>query len=157
MANSNDKESILKDVYIISKDRRNSRPYAGIEPTLYQEWNPPKPKASALIVTNWFGLQGIIYDQYGEEMEVEIQFSIEGKNAKIEDNKIIEDVVDTDTSYFIVAKYGNLEKRQERFLYAPVEPPVSEVEIFETKLKASTDRQDFLEELIAEMAMMLYE
>ena len=40
--------------------------------------------------------------------------------------------------------------------YDYVDKVLSPEEILETKLKASTDRQDFLEELIAEMAMMLY-
>ena len=46
---------------------------------------------------------------------------------------------------------------QERTIYAPVTPKPSETEILEAKLKASTDRQDFLEELIVEMAMIIYE
>ena len=35
--------------------------------------------------------------------------------------KIIKDVVEKDTSYFIIAKAGDLEERKERVIYAPVE------------------------------------
>ena len=44
----------------------------------------------------------------------------------------------------------------EKVWYDYVDKVLSPEEILETRLKASTDRQDFLEELIAEMAMMLY-
>lgn len=155
MVNTNDKESILRDVYIISNDVRNRQSFEGEIPVDLETWNPPTSVATTMTV-DFYNLTGKAYDQYGEEMNVDVTFEIEGAGARIEDGVIIEDAVDNDTSYFVVAKVGELEERQERYLYAPVEPPVSEMEILETKLKASTDRQDFLEELIAEMAMMLY-
>lgn len=114
-------ENMLHDVYIISKDARNRLPWVGEIPTDVQEWNPPTPKAARLVVEDWRNLQGKVYDQYGSEMETEILFSIEGEQARIENGKIVEDVVDTDTSYFIVAKYGDLEERQERTIFAPQE------------------------------------
>ena len=118
MVNTNKKNEILKDVYIITSDSRNRQPFEGEIPTDIETWTPPKSVATTMTV-DFYNLTGKAYDQYGEEMEVEIQFSIEGENARIEDNKIIEDAVDTDTSYFIVAKVGDLEQRQERTIFAP--------------------------------------
>ena len=155
MVNTNDKESILRDVYIISNDVRNRQSFEGEVPTDVETWHPPTSVATTMTV-DFYNLNGKVYNQFGKEMEVEIQFSIESEHARIENGKVVEDVVETDTSYFIVAKCGELEQRQERTIYAPVEPPVSEMEILKAKLNASTDRQDFLEELIAEMAMTVY-
>ena len=134
MVNTNDKESILRDVYIISNDARNRQPFEGEIPTDAETWNPPKSVATSMTV-DFYNLTGKVYDQYGMQMEVEIQFSIEGENARIEDNKIVEDVVETDTSYFIVAKYGDLEERQERFLYAPREIELSEIDILNNEIE----------------------
>ena len=46
----------------------------------------------------------------------------------------MEDVVDTDTSYSIVAKYGDLEERQEKINYAPREVEPSEIDILNNKI-----------------------
>ena len=73
------------------------------------------------MTVDFYNPTGKVYNQYGEEMEVEIQFSIEGEQARIENGKIVEDVVETHTTYFIVAKVGELEQRQERTIYAPAE------------------------------------
>lgn len=121
MLNTNDKESILRDVYIISSDARNRQPFEGKIPVGLETYHKPQSSPSFLRNVDFYNLTGKVYDQYGSEMEVEIQFSIENTDkVRIENGKIVEDVVDTDTTYFIVAKVGELEQRQERTIYAPV-------------------------------------
>ena len=141
MLNANDRENILKDVYIISSDARNRQQFEGEIPTDLEEWNPPKPIPTRMTV-DFYNLHGKIHDQYGDEMDITPTFTIEGEHARIENGKIVEDVVDTDTSYFIVAKVGDLEERQERFLYAPREVEPSEIDILNNeieKLKQTID------------------
>ena len=155
MLNTNNRDEILKDVYIISNDVRNRQLFEGEIPVDLETWNPPKSVATTMTV-DFYNLTGKAYDQYGEEMEVEIQFSIEGENARIEDNKIIEDVVDTDTSYFIVAKYGDLEERQERFLYAPVEPRPSKIELLNKKVERLASENEAKDDLLQEIILQMY-
>lgn len=120
MLSTGNKEEILKDVYIISNDARNRQPFEGEIPVDLETWNPPKSMATTMTV-DFYNLTGKVYNQYGMQMEVEIQFSIENTDkARIENGKIVEDVVETHTTYFIVAKCGELEQRQERTIYAPV-------------------------------------
>ena len=68
------------------------------------------------------------------KIDLPIEFSIEGTGARIENGKIIKDVVEKDTSYFIVAKVGDLEERKERFLYAPREVVPSEIDVLNNKI-----------------------
>ena len=141
MVNTGNRDEILKDFYIISNDARNRQPFEGEIPTDLEEWNPPKSVAKNMIV-DFYNLTGKVYDQYGSEMETEIQFSIEGENARIEDGKLVEDAVTEDMSYFIVAKCGELERRQERTIHAPV---VAE---------EATDLQSQIEALKRELEIM---
>lgn len=114
-------EDSIKDAYIICSNETNRSLKFEEIPEDFIKFEP-NPTATTLKVTNWAELQAKVYDQYGAEMEVIPTFTIEGEHARIEDNKIIEDVVDTDTSYFIIAKVGELEERRERVIYAPVVP-----------------------------------
>ena len=149
------KEDAVHDTYIIGQHMPRQN-YEGEIPTTAEDWEP-NPVPTVLKITDWNNLTAKVYDQYGSEMEVSPQWSVEGVGATIEDGKIVENTVSVDTPYTIIAAVGNLSERQERIAYAPVPSKPSETEILEAKLKASTDRQDFLEELIAEMAMKVYE
>ena len=87
---------------------------------------------------DFYNLTGEVYDQFGQLMDIQPSFSVEGTVAKIEGGKIVESEVVEDTSYFIVAKVGDLEERQERTIYAPAEEipedaPVSRAEYEELK------------------------
>ena len=128
-------EETLKDAYILTSDAANRLPYT--EETLTDLEVYEKPQSAATTITNvdFNNFTADIYDQFGEKMNVDATFEIEGTSARIEDGKIIEDVVDNDTSYFIVAKYGNLEARQERTAYAPREVEPSEMDIFKNEIE----------------------
>ena len=130
------KEIAVHDTYIIGQHMPRQN-YEGEIPTTAEDWEP-NPAATKLMVKDWNNLTAKIYDQYGSEMEVTPQWSIEGVGAKIADGKIVEDEVKSDTSYFIVAKVGDLEERQERTIHAPAEEisedaPVSRAEYEELK------------------------
>lgn len=135
-------ENMLKNAYILSQNIERLQ-YEGEVSEDLETYEKPQSTATKLTNVDFINLQADIYDQFGEKMNVDVDFEIEGTGARIEDGKIVEDVVDSDTSYFIVAKYGNLEERQERTIYAPREVEPSE-DIDEETLKRIAD----LEELV---------
>ncbi len=120
--NSRPKEEIIKDGYIILK---NAERYPYTEDTKdLEDLILPKPTPTFMEV-DFYDFKGKVFDQYGEDIKTDITFEIQGTDkAKIENNKIIEQEVEEITSYFIVAKCGELEEKEERFIYppAPVEP-----------------------------------
>lgn len=111
-----DKQEILKDALILSKFT-NKEKYEDEEVIENVEMAEPRPSK---MYADFANLSGYVIDQYADKMENEIKYSIEGKGATIQGNKIVEEEVEEDTSYFIVAKCGELVEKQERFLYAPV-------------------------------------
>lgn len=123
--NSRPKEEIIKDGYIILK---NTERYPYTENTKdLEDLILPKPTPTFMEV-DFYGFKGKVFDQYGEEIKVDITFEIQGTDkVKIENNKIIEQEVEEITSYFIVAKCGELEEKEERFIYPPA-PVESEKE-----------------------------
>lgn len=117
-------EEILQDAYILTKNKENRQAYTGEEIEELKDYIP-KPKVTRLDV-DFYSLRGKVYDQYGDMLDAPITFEIEGTDkAKIENGKIIEEEVTEETSFFIVAKVGDLEQREERFLYPKpkIEPP----------------------------------
>ena len=126
-------ENMLKNAYILSKNIERLQ-YEGEVPTDLETYEKPQSVATTITNVNFNNFTADIYDQFGEKMNVDVTFEIEGTGARIENGKIIEDVVDNDTSYFIVAKYGNLEKRQERTIYAPKEVEPSEIDMLNNKI-----------------------
>ena len=130
-------EEILQDAYILTKNKENRQAYSGEEIEDLKDYIP-KPKVARL-EADFYRLTGKVYDQYGDVLDAPIDFTVEGTDkAKIENGKLIEEEVDQETSFFIIAKVGNLEERQERFLYPPVEPspedtPVTRQEYEELK------------------------
>ena len=84
-----------------------------------EEFVPELPKPIALDV-DFDNLTGTVLDQYGDiYSEEDIEFTIEGTDkARIEDNIIVEDATEEDTEYFIVARWGGLEEKQKRIIYA---------------------------------------
>lgn len=138
-------ENMLKNAYILSKNIERLQ-YEGKVPTDLETYKKPQSVATTLTNVNFNNFTADIYDQFGEKMNVDVEFTIEGTGARIEDGTIIEDVVDNDTSYFIVAKYGNLEERQERTIYAPREvEPIEDVD--EETLKRIADLEELLKKV----------
>lgn len=114
-------EEILQDAYILTKNRENRQAYTGEKVEDLKDYIP-KPKVARLDV-DFYNLTGKVFDQYGDLIDAPISFTVEGTDkAKIEDGKLIEEEVTEETSFFIIAKVGELEERQERFLYPKPEP-----------------------------------
>ena len=133
-------EEILQDAYILTKNKENRQTYVGEEIEDLKDY-VAKPKVARLDA-DFYRLTGKVYDQYGDIIDAPISFTIEGTDkVKIEDGKLIKEEVEEDTSYFIVAKVGDLEQRQERFLYpkptevepSPEDAPVTRKEYEELK------------------------
>lgn len=114
-------EEILQDAYILSKNKENRQAYTGEEIEDLKDYIP-KPKVARLDV-DFYNLTGKVYDQYGDILDAPIDFTVEGTDkVKIENGTLIEEEVEEQTSFFIVAKVGDLEEKQERFLYPKPEP-----------------------------------
>lgn len=112
-------DNVLKNAYILSKNIERLQ-YEGEVPTDLETYEKPQSVATKIANVDFNNFTADIYDQFGEKMNVDVTFEIEGTGARIEDGKIIEDVVDNDTSYFIVAKCGDLIQREERYIYPEV-------------------------------------
>lgn len=139
------KDDILKDAYILLRNVERVR-FEG-QAKDYEDLILPAPKENFMEV-NFYDFTGKVYDQYGEIMDKEIQFEIQGTDkAKIENNKVVEEEVEEMTSYFIVASCGELVQKEERFIYppAPVEPerenPTDALAKELTKLKIDNMRE----------------
>ena len=126
--------NMLKNAYILSKNIERLQ-YEGKVPKDLETYERPQSTATKITNVNFNNFTADIYDQFGEKINVDVEFMIDGTGARIEDGKIIEDVVENDTSYFIVAKYGDLEERQERTIYAPREVEPSEMDIFKNEIE----------------------
>lgn len=116
------KGDILKDAYILLRNVERVR-FEG-DPRDFDDLILPEPKEKTMDI-DFYNLTGKVYDQYGEIMDKKVQFEIQGTDeAKIENNKVVEEEVEEITSYFIVASCGELVQKEERFIYppAPVEP-----------------------------------
>ena len=160
ISKNRDKQDILKDAYIISKNKEKFT-FEGNKDE-YEDLVLESPKPNTLDV-NFYELSGKVYDQYGNEIQAEITFSVEGTDkAKIEKGELIEEEVTEITSSFIVAKCGDIEKREERFIYPkvkPKEPPKkepNEVEKLEAKVNVLEEQGAFRDDLIQEMATIIY-
>ena len=127
-------DNMLKNAYILSKNIERLQ-YDGEVPTDLETYDRPQSAATTITNVNFYNFTADIYDQFGEKMNVDVTFEIEGTGARIENGEIIEDVVDSDTSYFIVAKYGDLEERQERTIYVPREVEPSEIDILNNEIE----------------------
>lgn len=139
------KEDILKDAYILLRNVERVR-FEG-DPKDFDDLILPKPKEKTMDI-DFYNLTGKVYDQYGEPMDKEISFEVQGTDkARIENNKIIEEEVEEITSYFIVAKCGELVEKQERFIYPPApveherENPTDALAKELTKLKIDNMRE----------------
>lgn len=131
--NTRPKEEILKDAYIILKNSDRLE-YEGNVSTL-EDLVLPTSKPTFMTV-DFYSFSGHVYDQYGDEIFKDITFEVVGTDkARIENNKIIEEEVAEITSYFIVAKCGNLEEKQERKLYPKPEEPKPQPDMTATLFK----------------------
>lgn len=139
------KEDILKDAYILLKNTERVRFDGDVKD--YDDLILPAPKENFMEV-NFYVLTGKVFDQYGEVMDKEISFEVQGSGkARIEDNKLVEEEVEEMTSYFIVAKCGDLLQKEERFIY----PPAPE----DTKGASVEERLEATEKAVADVIMMI--
>lgn len=143
MLNTGNRDEILKDVYIISKDARNRQPFEGEIPVDLETYHKPQSSPSFMRNVDFYNLTAEVYDQFGQLMDLQPTFSIEGTAAKIEGGRIVESEVDVDTSYTVVTSVGDIEERQERTVYSPI-PAVE-----------PTDVESRIAELRAEMDALL--
>lgn len=114
-------EEILQDAYILTKNKENRQAYTGEELEDLKTYIPnPQP---VRLEVDFYNLTGEVFDQYGDIIDYPIDFTIEGTDkAKIENKQVIEEEVDQETSYFLIARAGELEEKQERHLYPKPEP-----------------------------------
>lgn len=137
-------EEILQDAYILTKNKENRQAYTGEEIEDLKDYIA-KPKVARL-EADFYNLSGKVYDQYGDVIDAPISFTVEGTDkVKIEDGKLIEEEVENETSFFIVAKVGDLEQRQERFLYPKpkeVEPSPDDAPITRKEYEELLERLD---------------
>lgn len=88
---------------------------------------PEAPKPAKLKI-DFNNLSGVVLDQYGDNYSSEVAFTIYGTDkAKIESGVIIEDVVEGDTEYHIVASYGSLTETEKRVIHPPEPDKVNEL------------------------------
>lgn len=136
------KDDILKDAYILLRNVERVR-FDG-DPRDFDNLILPEPKEKTMDI-DFYNLTGKVYDQYGKAMDKEIQFEIQGTDkAKIENNKVVEEEVEEETSYFIVASGGELVEKQERFIYPPaenIENPTDALARELTKLKIDSMKE----------------
>lgn len=149
-------ENMLKNAYILSKNTERLQ-YEGEVPKDLETYEKPQSVATKLTNVDFYNLTADIYDQYGEKMNVDVEFTIDGAGARIENGKIVEDVVETDTSYFIVAKVGELEQRQERVIYAPREVEPSEIDILSKKVELLASENEAKDDLLQEIILQMYQ
>ena len=142
MLNTHNRDEILKDVYIISKDARNRQPFEGEIPADLETYHKPQSSPSFMRNVDFYNLTGEVYDQFGQLMDIQPSFSVEGTVVKIEGGKIVESEVDVDTSYTVVASVGDIEERQERTVYSPI--PAVEPTGIEAQIEALKREIDIL-------------
>ena len=127
------KDDILKDAYILLRNVDRVR-FEGNHSD-YEDLVLPAPKENFMEV-NFYDLTGKAYDQYGDEIFKDITFEVVGTDkAKIENGKLVTGEVQEETSFFIVAKCGTLEERQERTLYPQLEEPTPQPDMTATLVK----------------------
>lgn len=115
-------EEILQDAYILTKNVENRKTYDGDKIEDPQEYIP-EPRAARFDV-DFYKLTGEVYNQYGDPIDVPIDFEIEGTDKVIiEDGKLVGEIEEAIT-FFIVARVGDLEQKYERSLYP--EPKILE-------------------------------
>lgn len=140
-----DKGDLIKDAYILLKNI-SREPYDG-DISVLENVQLEIPKATSM-VPDFYALKGAVYDQYGDAMDIPINYSIEGTDkARIEDSKVIEDKVEEDTKYVIKATVGELTETQERTIYKE-QPHRMTTEELEERLSAT-------EQAMADMMLMM--
>lgn len=95
---------------------------------------PEPPKPTKLDV-NFNSLTGKVLDQYGDVFDGEVIFTIDSDVARIENGIIVEDEVEEDTEYEIIASYNDLIVQENRIIYpfTPNETDILKYEIEELR------------------------
>lgn len=145
ISGNRNKEDILKDAYILLKNAERVR-FDG-KASDYDDLVLPKPKEKFMDI-DFYNLAGKVYDQYGELMDKEVQFEVQGTDkAKIENGKLVEEDVEEMTSYLIVAKCGEIEQKEEKIIYPAKKKTNTELDL-EKRLEAT-------EKAVADMIMIM--
>lgn len=127
------KQEILKDAYILLKNADKKDYIRDI--SKLEDIELERPKATNLDV-DFYNLKAKVYDQYGDEIQEQVNFTIKGSDkARIENGELITEEVEKETSFFIVAKVGTLEERQERTIYPRQEEPTPQPDMTATLVK----------------------
>lgn len=133
VGNERPEQEILKDAYILLKNT-DKKDYIG-DISKLEDIELETSKATKLDI-DFYNLTAKVYDQYGDDIQEQVTFTIEGTDkARIENNKIIEEEVEKETSFFIIAKFGTLEERQERAIYPKQEEPQPKPDMTATLVK----------------------
>lgn len=118
--NTRPKADLIKDAFILLKNA-DKYLYLG-ETEGLEEITLEDPKPTRMD-PDFYTFKGVAYDQYGDVFKESISYTIEGTDkVKIQDGRLVEEEVQEDTPYTIVARVGDLEDRQERTIYKKVEP-----------------------------------
>lgn len=143
--NTRDKDDLIKDAYILLKNT-NRELYDG-DTSVLQDIQLEEPKVTSM-VPDFYALKGAVYDQYGDAMDIPINYSIEGTDkARIENGAIVEEKVKEETKYVIRATAGDLTETQERTIYKE-EPHRTMPQEIEERLAAT-------EQAMADMMLMM--
>ena len=147
-----DEKEIMKDIRILTKNTVGE-PFVGttsVEDYVFEDSKP------TLMYVDFVDLTGEVYDQYAELMEVPIIFSVDSEVARIEDGQLIEDTVENDVSYFIVAKCGDLEERQERIIFAPSIQKPDEVDLLKKRIEVLSQENENKSLILQELILKVY-
>lgn len=126
------KDELLQQAYIQAKPsidyERTLDTHSFITDKEGESFTPELPKPSTLDV-DFITLTGKVLDQYGGVYSTDVEFGIEGTDkVTIEENKLVEETVEEDTEYFIVARYGTIEESHRGIIHAPIRDRVLELE-----------------------------
>lgn len=150
--NKRPKKDILKDAYIILRNRPKE-PFTGKRED-YEIFHLEKRVPTRMDV-NCRSLYGTVYDQYGDKMDVEITFTVEGE-AKIEDGNLIPNEVKEPSTYTVRASVGDLEEIEVFNVFPPNPKRLSELELLQAQVNVLEEKSDFKDDLIQELALIVY-
>ena len=110
------KELLAVELYRLGFSCKRQK-FEGEIPDDAEYWFPNNTPTKLMV--NFKNLDYYVLDQYDLPMDLTVEFFIEGTDkAKIIDGEIIEDEVDEDTTYYVVAKVGDLTRKDERVIKA---------------------------------------
>lgn len=110
------KDSLAIELYKLGFVFKRNK-FEGEVPDDAEDWFPNNTPTKLMV--NFKNFDYYILDQYDLPMDLTVDFSIEGTDkAKIINGEVIEEEVDEDTTYYVVAKVGDLIRKDERVIKA---------------------------------------